>query len=42
MEPFVKTVHGFRGLTVFVKSSSLDIGLGSEYASAGDNPFWIF
>ena len=42
MKLFAKIVHSFRRLTVFVKSSILDVGLGSKYASADSNPLLIF
>ena len=42
MELFAKIIHSFRGLTIFVKSSILDAGLGSEYTSADKNPLLIF
>ena len=42
MELFAKTVRGYRGLTIFVKSSILDVRLGYEYASADNNPLLIF
>ena len=33
IEPFAKIVKGFQLLTIFIKSSILDIRLGFEYAS---------
>ena len=42
MELFAKIVHGLRRLIIFVKSSILDVGLSSEYASADSNPLSIF
>ena len=42
LDLFAKTVHGFRWLTISVKSSILDVGLSSEYASADSNPLSIF
>ena len=42
MELFAKIVHGFRRFTIFVKSSTLDSGLVSEYASADSNPLLTF
>ena len=42
MKLFAKVVHGFRRLTVSGKSSILDVGLSSEYASAESNPLSIF
>ena len=33
MESFAETVDAFQALTIFEKSSILDISLGSEYAS---------
>ena len=38
-ELFAKIVHGFRRLTIFVKSSILDVGLRSEYVSADSNHY---
>ena len=42
LEFFAKIVHGFRRLTILVKSCILDAGLGSEYATADSNPLLIF
>ena len=42
MESFAKIVHGFRWLTIFVKSSILHVGLSSEYVSEDSNPLLIF
>ena len=33
MEQFVKIVHGIKLLTVFTKSSLLDVWMGSKYTS---------
>ena len=41
-ELFAKIVHGFRWLSTLVKSSILNVRLGSEYASADTNPLLIF
>ena len=35
MEIFAKIVNGFQPLTIFAKSSILDVLQGSEYASGG-------
>ena len=42
MKFFAKNFRGFRRFTIFVKSSFLDVGLGSEYASADSNPLLTF
>ena len=42
MELFAKIVHAFRRLIISVKSSILDVGLSSEYASADSHPLSIF
>ena len=42
MELFAKIVHSLRRLIIFVKSSILDVGLSSEYASADSNPLSTF
>ena len=39
---FVKIVHGFKRLTIFIKSFILDVELGSKYCSADSNPLLIF
>ena len=39
---FPKIVYGFRSLTIIVKSSILDIRLGSEYASTDSKPLLTF
>ena len=41
IEPFVKVVLGFRRLSIFLKSSNLDAGLGSEYTCADSDPLLI-
>ena len=43
MELFVRIVHGFCWLTIFVDQSSiLDVRVCSEYASSDSNPLLIF
>ena len=42
MELFAKIVQGFRLISIFVKSSILDVRLGSEYPSAGSKPLLTF
>ena len=39
MELFAKIVNGFQPLTIFARSSILDVRLGFEYASAEANIF---
>ena len=44
-ELFVKIANGFQSLIIFVKSSILDVRLGSEYTSVtyeSDNAYWFF
>ena len=42
MDPFLKIVHGFRLLPIFVKSSILEVELASKYTSADSNPLLVF
>ena len=42
MELFAKVVLGCRWLTISVKSSTLDAGMGSEYASPDNNSSSFF
>ena len=42
MKLCAKIVHGFRPLTIIVKSSILDVWLGSEYASVDRKPLLVF
>ena len=37
IEPFTKIVKGQKPLTIFAKSSFVDVRMGSEYASGGIN-----
>ena len=42
MELFAKVVHGFRLISIFVKSSIIDVRLDSEYSSAGSKTLLTF
>ena len=41
MELFAEIVNGLKALTISAKSSILDVGLGSEYASVSEVAFSV-